>query len=211
VILDVDSTLCGIEGVDWLAARRGPEMAARVVALTEQAMQGLIPLDAVYGERLALIRPSRDDVAALAAAYVGALSRGAADALRRLRAAGLAVVLVSGGLREAILPVALQLGFIAGDVHAVGVAFDGAGAYAGYDRASPLATQAGKRTLVESLALPRPALAVGDGSTDAALRPAVDAFAAFTGFVRREPVVRAADIELSSFDELVELVEVATP
>jgi phosphoserine phosphatase len=211
VILDVDSTLCGIEGVDWLAARRGPEMAARVVALTEQAMQGLIPLDAVYGERLALIRPSRDDVAALAAAYVGALSRGAADALRRLRAAGLAVVLVSGGLREAILPVALQLGFIAGDVHAVGVAFDGAGAYAGYDRASPLATQAGKRTLVESLALPRPALAVGDGSTDAAMRPAVDAFAAFTGFVRREPVVRAADIELSSFDELVELVEVATP
>ena len=211
MILDVDSTLCGIEGVDWLAARRGPEMAARVVALTEQAMQGLIPLDAVYGERLALIRPSRDDVAALAAAYVGALSRGAADALRRLRAAGLAVVLVSGGLREAILPVALQLGFIAGDVHAVGVAFDGAGAYAGYDRASPLATQAGKRTLVESLALPRPALAVGDGSTDAALRPAVDAFAAFTGFVRREPVVRAADIELSSFDELVELVEVATP
>ena len=211
MILDVDSTLCGIEGVDWLAARRGPEMAARVVALTEQAMQGLIPLDAVYGERLALIRPSRDDVAALAAAYVGALSRGAADALRRLRAAGLAVVLVSGGLREAILPVALQLGFIAGDVHAVGVAFDGAGAYAGYDRASPLATQAGKRTLVESLALPRPALAVGDGSTDAAMRPAVDAFAAFTGFVRREPVVRAADIELSSFDELVELVEVATP
>jgi len=211
VILDVDSTLCGIEGVDWLAARRGPEMAARVVALTEQAMQGLIPLDAVYGERLALIRPSRDDVAALAAAYVGALSRGAADALRRLRAAGLAVVLVCGGLREAILPVALQLGFIAGDVHAVGVAFDGAGAYAGYDRASPLATQAGKRTLVESLALPRPALAVGDGSTDAAMRPAVDAFAAFTGFVRREPVVRAADIELSSFDELVELVEVATP
>ena len=211
MILDVDSTLCGIEGVDWLAARRGPEMAARVVALTEQAMQGLIPLDAVYGERLALIRPSRDDVAALAAAYVGALSRGAADALRRLRAAGLAVVLVSGGLREAILPVALQLGFIAGDVHAVGVAFDEAGAYAGYDRASPLATQAGKRTLVESLALPRPALAVGDGSTDAAMRPAVDAFAAFTGFVRREPVVRAADIELASFDELAELVEVATP
>ena len=174
-------------------------------------MQGLIPLDAVYGERLARIRPTRDDVAALAAAYAGALSPGAADAVRRLRAAGVALVLVSGGLREAILPVALQLGFAAGDVHAVAVTFDEAGAYAGYDRASPLATQAGKRAVAESLALPRPALAVGDGSTDAAMRPAVDAFAAFTGFVRREPVVRAADLELASFDELVELVEVATP
>lgn len=211
VILDVDSTVAGIEGIDWLARRRSADLAREVASLTDRAMAGEIALEQVYGERVGRVAPSRDDVAALAAAYVGALSRGAADALRRLRAAGLAVVLVSGGLREAILPVALQLGFIAGDVHAVGVAFDGAGAYAGYDRASPLATQAGKRTLVESLALPRPALAVGDGSTDAALRPAVDAFAAFTGFVRREPVVRAADIELSSFDELVELVEVATP
>ena len=30
VILDVDSTLCAIEGIDWLAAQRGPEVAARI-------------------------------------------------------------------------------------------------------------------------------------------------------------------------------------
>jgi hypothetical protein len=47
-------------------------------------------------------------------------------------------------------------------------------------------------------------LAVGDGATDLAVRPAVDAFAAFTGFVRRDAVVRAADFELSTFDELLE-------
>jgi hypothetical protein len=34
----------------------------------------------------------------------------------------------------------------------------------------------------------------------------VDTFAAFTGFVRREPVVAAADCELHSFDELLDLV-----
>jgi len=206
VVLDVDSTLAGIEGVDWLAARRGAELAARVAELTERAMQGAIPLDAVYGERLALIRPTREDVAALTAAYAAALSPGAPAALRRLRAAAVSVVLVSGGLREAILPVAVELGFKGSDVHAVGVAFDEVGAFAGYDRASPLATQAGKRAVVEALALPRPVLAVGDGSTDAALRPAVDAFAAFTGFVRRDAVVRAADLEISSFDQLVETV-----
>ena len=35
VVLDVDSTLCGVEGIDWLAQRRGPEMADRVRAHRE--------------------------------------------------------------------------------------------------------------------------------------------------------------------------------
>jgi hypothetical protein len=38
------------------------------------------------------------------------------------------------------------------------------------------------------------------------MRPAVDAFAAYVGFVRREPVVRGAEYVITSFDELAELV-----
>jgi len=50
VVLDVDSTLCAIEGIDWLARRRGPAVAAQVAALTDRAMDGAIALDQVYGE-----------------------------------------------------------------------------------------------------------------------------------------------------------------
>jgi phosphoserine phosphatase len=206
VIIDVDSTLTGIEGIDWLAARRGTDVADRVAALTDQAMRGEIALDDVYGERLALVRPSLADVAALADAYARAVAPGAAEALARLRAAGRTVVLVSGGLREAIVPFAATVGVPPADVHAVTVRFDPSGAYAGFDAASPLATQTGKRTVAAGLGLPRPALAVGDGATDAAMRPAVDAFAAFTGFVRRDPVVGGADHDVSSFSQLTELV-----
>jgi phosphoserine phosphatase len=206
VILDVDSTLSGIEGIDWLAARRGADVAARVAELTDRAMRGEIPLDAVYGERLGLVRPSAGDVAELAEAYAGAVAPGAAEAIARLREAGRTVVLVSGGLREAIVPLAASVGVAAGDVHAVGVRFDAAGAYAGFDAASPLTTQGGKRVIAERLGLPRPALAVGDGATDAAMRPAVDSFAAFTGFVRRDRVVSDADHDVSSFSQLTELV-----
>ena len=206
VILDVDSTLTGIEGIDWLAARRGAEVADRVAGLTDRAMRGEIALDDVYGERLALVRPSRDDVAALAEAYARAVAPGAAAALARMRAAGRRVVLVSGGLREAIVPFAATVGVAASDVHAVPVRFDRAGDYAGFDAASPLATQRGKLTVAAGLGLPRPALAVGDGATDAAMRPAVDAFAAYTGFVRRDPVVGGADHDVSSFSQLTELV-----
>jgi phosphoserine phosphatase len=211
VILDVDSTLCGIEGVDWLATRRGGDLAARIAGLTDQAMRGEIALDAVYGERLALIGPTRDDLAALSAAYAQAQAPGAAVAVRRMRAVGVRLALVSGGLREAILPVARELGFADGDVHAVRLTFDAAGTYVDFDRASPLTTQEGKSAVARSLDLPRPVLAVGDGATDAAMRPAVDAFAAFTGFVRREPVVRAADFVIPSFDSLLDILEVATP
>lgn len=206
VILDVDSTLCGIEGIDWLAERRGSEAGAQVTALTDRAMRGEIPLDSVYGERLALVRPGADEIAALADAYSTALAPSAAYAILRLRAAGRRVVLMSGGLREAILPVAARLGIPARDVHAVGVHFGADGAYAGYEVASPLATASGKRAVAESLALPRRILAMGDGATDLAMRPAVDAFAAFTGFVRRDAIAAEADAILSSFDQLVELV-----
>jgi phosphoserine phosphatase len=206
VVLDVDSTLCGIEGIDWLAGRQGAALAARVADLTDRAMQGTIPLDAVYGERLDVVRPTRDDVAALGAAYLASLAPGAAEAVRRLRGAGRRVVLVSGGLREAILPVAAQLGLPAADVHAVAVRFGSDGAYLSHDADSPLATATGKRTVAGSLGLPHRVLAVGDGATDLAMRPAVDAFAAFTGFARRDAVVSAADFVVGSFAQLLELV-----
>ncbi len=206
VVLDVDSTLCGIEGIDWLAAQRGADAAERVAALTDRAMRGEIALDAVYGERLALVRPSRADVAALADAYASSLAPGAAEAVAALHAAGRRVVLVSGGLREAILPVAERIGIQGPDVHAVAMMFDSHGRFASYDVVSPLATATGKRAVAAALALPRRTLALGDGATDLAMRPAVDAFAAFTLFVSRDAVVRAADYVLSSFDQLVELV-----
>ena len=206
VVLDVDSTLCGIEGIDWLAALRSPDLAAEIAALTRRAMAGEFPLEEVYGERLRRIAPTADEIAGLAAAYRERIAPGAGDALDRLRTAGVSVLVVSGGLRPAILPTARALGFEAATVHAVDLAFDSAGAYAGYDRSSPLARQGGKVVVVEALDLPRPILAVGDGVTDLELRPVVDSFAAYTGFVRRDPVAKAADCELPSFDALVSLV-----
>ena len=206
VVLDVDSTLCGLEGIDWLSARRGGDVAAKVASLTDRAMRGEIPLGAVYGERLAMVNPGRDEIAALAIAYQATLAPAAAYAIRQLHDAGRRVVLVSGGVREAILPLASSLGIADREVHAVSLRFSPEGSYAGFDTTSPLATSEGKREIVAALALPRRVLAVGDGATDLAMKPAVDAFAAFVGFARREVVVAAADLTLDSFDQLAELV-----
>jgi phosphoserine phosphatase len=206
VVLDVDSTLCGIEGIDWLATRRGPEAGVRIAELTDRAMNGELALDAVYGERLGVVRPSREDLVALAAEYERALAPGARDAISRIRGAGCRIVLVSGGIRNAILPVARALGIDELDVHAVNVLVDDAGEYETYDAHSPMTTAEGKRGVVAALGLPRRLVAVGDGATDLAIKPVADAFVAFTGFVRREPIVAGADAVVESFDQLVELV-----
>lgn len=206
VILDVDSTLCGIEGIDWLAGRRGAEVGREVTLLTDRAMRGEIALDSVYGARLELVRPGLADIVALSEAYIAALAPGARPAIERLQDAGRRVVLISGGIREAILPVASLIGIPSRDVHAVSVALNAADAYAGFESDSPLATSEGKRAVARRLALPPRVVAVGDGATDLAMRPAVDAFAAFTGFVRRDAVVSGADHVLESFDQLLELV-----
>ena len=176
-------------------------------------MAGELPLDAVYGERLARVRPGRADCAALAEAYQAALAPGAGAALGRLRAAGVRVALASGGIRQAILPLARLLGVAPGDVHAVDVVFDPGGNYFAYDAGSPLATQGGKGEVARRVlgawgVAARPALGCGDGSTDVALRGAgaCDALAAFTGFARREAVVAAANHVVSDFDALAALV-----
>jgi phosphoserine phosphatase len=209
VVIDVDSTLCGVEGIDFLAARRGPAVAAQIVSLTDRAMKGEIPLESIYGRRLTTICPTRADIAALAAEYERTLAPGAANAIDAMRTAGAHPVLVSGGIREAIAPVARKLGFDDVDLHAVSLRFDDAGNYVDFDRSSPLTTQPGKPVLVRALIdegrLQRPVLAVGDGATDAKLVGVVNRFLAYTGFARRASVVAVADGEVASFAELAQI------
>jgi phosphoserine phosphatase len=114
--------------------------------------------------------------------------------------------MVSGGLRQAILPLAATVGVSEHDVHAVSVFFDEDGEYAGFEESSLLTQQTGKRTTVGNMRLKGPTLAVGDGMTDCEMKAVVNSFAAFTGFTRREPVIERADFVIDNFDQLRELV-----
>jgi phosphoserine phosphatase len=206
VVLDVDSTLSGVEGIDWLAALRGAEVQAWSASLTEQAMEGKLPIEAVYGERMRKVKPARADIERLGRVYVERIAPGARETLAELRQHGIELAMVSGGLREAILPLARELGVEGKRVHAVSVFFDGDGGYAGFDERSLLTQQTGKRATVRDMGLTGPILAVGDGMTDCEIKPVVDSFAAFTGFTRREPVIQRADFVIENFDQLRDLV-----
>lgn len=202
VVFDVDSTLAAIEGIDWLAALRDPEIARESEELTAKAMAGEMPIEAVYTRRLARIRPTGAELLMLADAYQHTAEAGARELIAELQAAKVHVHLLSGGLRASIIPLALQLGVPADRVHAVSLARDEDGTFSLLDGEQPLATQQGKPLTVQRLQLRTPVVMVGDGSTDAAVRGVVDSFIAYTGVARREKVVAVADAEARSFEEL---------
>lgn len=210
VVIDVDSTLCGVEGIDFLAERRGADVRDEIVALTDRAMKGEIRLESVYERRLAMIRPTAADLRVLSEAYVSSLAPGAKEAIADMRSAGAKIVLVSGGIREAIAPVARRMGFADDELFAVSLVLSPSGQYVGIHQPAPLTTQQGKpkvvSALIENGRLTRPLLAVGDGATDAMLAGVADKFAAYVGFARRESVVERADMEIGSFAELASVV-----
>lgn len=191
VIFDCDSTLSGVEGIDELAGAHRDAIAA----LTDAAMRGELRLEEVYGRRLDIVRPSREQVEALGRLYVERLVPDARETVEALRAEGIGVRIVSGGLLPAVRAVARALALPDEHVAAVDLRFTADGSYAGWDQASPLARSLGKRTQLEAWngTLARPVMLVGDGMTDLEARPPADAFVAFAGIVAREQVLAAAD------------------
>jgi phosphoserine phosphatase len=206
VVLDVDSTLSDVEGIDWLAALRGRDVEKWSESLTAKAMAGGLPIEAVYAERMALVKPTRAEIDELGRVYLQRMAARAPEIIAELSHHNVDVVMVSGGLREAILPLAKELGIPEQKVHAVSVFFAADGAYAGFDDRSPFTQQTGKRRVVEKMGLRAPVLAVGDGMTDAEMKPVVSSFVAFTGFKHRAPVVELADYVIENFDQLRNLV-----
>ncbi|HEV8214879.1 MAG TPA: HAD family hydrolase [Gemmatimonadaceae bacterium] len=206
VILDVDSTISGIEGISWLAARSGDIIARRVASLESQAASGVMPHEDAYAASFAAIRPRREMVDALSHAYIDTIDPYCEDAVRQLRRAGIRVILVSNAPRHALLRLAYFLGVDLDDVHAVDIRFDAIGAYAGFDASSLLVRRDGKRLLLDTLDIARPVLVVGGALSDLAMREAADAFAAFTGFVHHDGVVERADAVVESFPQLASMV-----
>jgi phosphoserine phosphatase len=194
VIFDCDSTLSRIEGVEALAS----EYRSEVAALTDAAMSGTVPLEEVYGRRLDLIQPTMADLERVGRQYVAERVPGVEDTVARLRREGVAVRVISGGLRQAVLVLTRFLGLPDKDVAAVEVRFDAAGRYQGYDEASPLARAGGKEEVLRSWGrdTPGPTMLVGDGATDLEAKDAVDLFVAYTGVVSRPAVVAGADVVL---------------
>lgn len=193
ICFDCDSTLSRVEGIDELARRNG--LFEQVAALTDAAMNGELALEEVYGKRLAMIKPDKAAMDWLANLYIAEMVDGVAETIKTLQENGKLIHIISGGLRQAILPLAALLDIPEERVHAVDVEFDEQGQYLGYALHSPLAVSGGKARICRRLRMQHNSLVmVGDGKTDLEAKLAGAYMIGFGGVVQRPLVQEQADL-----------------
>lgn len=195
ICFDCDSTLCKIEGIDELAKRAG--LGDAMTALTDAAMNGFVPLEDIYEQRLTLIKPDRAAINWLAEYYIAELITGASEVITTLLAQGKQVHIISGGLRAAIVPVARALGLPSSHVHGVDIYFNSDGSYHDFDRNSPLARTGGKAVVAGSLRQDGSLVMIGDGKTDMEAKQAGAYTIGFGGVVERAIVRELADVYIA--------------
>jgi phosphoserine phosphatase len=207
ICFDCDSTLSSVEGIDELARLRGPEIFRQVEALTEDAMNGKIRIEEIFGLRLAAIRPTLEDAAAVGRRYLESVEPTAKDTVAALSSAGWTCLIISGGFRQAIRPLADFLGIER--IEAVDLFFAADGSYRDYDAAYPSTRSGGKVDIINRLReefRPEKVVMVGDGVSDLETAPVVDLFVGFGGFATRQKVKREAAAFITSLAAVPALV-----
>ena len=207
VVFQVDATISGIDGLTWLSSRRDAASAAFLVSLQREAVEAKWSATTHARARLAHLRPRRAEVNELGAAYLAALTPGAATAVQAFRRAGIAVSLASDVGAEALFGVATALGVSPDELRAPRLRFDALGAYVGCDlggSGAELDEDAASRAPAAATTSRR-TLFVGTRRSPVFAPRGTDAFIAFSGVVAREGRPDA-ETSVSSFHDLTALV-----
>lgn len=194
VYFDCDSTLSSIEGVDELLQFVDEALRRDIAALTDQAMNGALPLAEVYETRLQKLAPRRAQLDEVGAHYVQNVVPDGAETIAALQHLGKHIGVVSGGLLTPVQHLARHLGIPLEHAHAVPLVFDERGDYVDFDRRSPLWQNGGKIPVVQGApAHHHPMAFVGDGVTDLETQGHVARFVGFGGVVARDAVRARAE------------------
>jgi len=135
--------------------------------------------------------------------YVEQVEPTAQATIARLKTAGWTPVILSGGFRQAIGPLAAHLGI--DRVEAVDLCFDAVGEYTGYDGNFPTTRSGGKPEFLARLKrelAPARTVMVGDGASDLEAKPVVDLFVGFGRYTERAKVKAGAHAFIHSLADL---------
>jgi phosphoserine phosphatase len=208
LLFDCDSTLSAIEGIDELGRLRGPEVFKAVEDMTTKAMDGSTPMESIFAKRLDMIKPTLKELESIGQKYIQQVEPTALDTIKKLKADGWIVMIVSGGFTQAIRPLAQYLGIER--VEAVELRFNPDGSYAGYVESCPTAKSKGKNVVALKLRDEFKAyqtVLVGDGASDLEVKGDVDKMIGFGRYTPRPKVKAGADAFITSLDQLISLLD----
>lgn len=200
-MVDVDSCLTGVEGIDELGKMYGIEKVIR--ALTRGPLDGnnKMTFTETFPKRLNLIRPKEEDIKIEAQIYLDNIIKDVFKVFQVLRSAGVDIRLLSAGFKNAMDKLAEYLRIPLEKIYANTLLFDENGNYMGFDETNPLCREGGKKQIIENLLnkkeIESSVAIIGDSVSELETEPETDFRIGFGGFVSRERVVKEADIFLT--------------
>ena len=207
VFFDLDSTLCKIEGLDYLAKLKGKK--EKVSELTKQAMEGKIPFKEAIVKKLSIVRPSKKDLRVLSQTYIKNISPSAKELIKKLFKAKAEVFIITGSFKTAVYPLAEFLGIKKKNVFANEIIFDEKGDYKGLNLNNPLTENGGKPKIVGQILSkqkkPFYSIFIGDSITDLETQKIVDLFIGYTGVIEREIIKRKAKVSVKDLAEVAKI------
>ncbi len=207
IVFDCDSTLSSIEGIDELAREKGAEIFQEVETLTNAAMNGEVALDEVFSRRLEIIQPNLATCQKIEQLYIDTVEPTAMATLAELRKQGFTIIILSGGFKRLIEPLAAHLGIER--VEAVPLILDDAGNFVKFDNTYPTTYNGGKPQIIEKLKAeysPERIIMVGDGVSDLETKSNVDMFVGYGKYTDRQKVREESDHFIYSLADLLDLV-----
>lgn len=210
-VIDFDNTFTKVEGLDELAniALEGHPnqnyIVNQIKDLTDMGMNGDISFSESLQKRIALLSANQSHIQKL----IDLLRTKVSDSFQRnkhfLSEHKDHIYIVSSGFKEFIVPIVTEMGVLEKHVFANEFIFDANGQIIGFDKNNVLASDGGKKKLLETLQLQGDIYAIGDGYTDYELKESglANRFYAFTENVERQKVVSVADNIIGSLDEFL--------
>jgi len=206
ICFDVDSTVITEEGIDVLATSLG--VGDAVSKLTASAMGGTTLFQNALKARLDLIKPSIENLENIQKEHPLQFTPRLKELIEILHKKGKNIYLVSGGFRQMINPIALQLGISVSNIYANNLFFTEDGEYNGFDTNEPTSKDGGKAKVIQDLIDKydyKCVIMIGDGATDMQARPPAKAFIGYGGIIERKKVKNGADWFIKDFNEILSI------
>jgi D-3-phosphoglycerate dehydrogenase / 2-oxoglutarate reductase len=219
LIIDFDSTFIQTEGLEVLAeivlenSENKQEILQEIQRITNLGMSGKMSFGESLRTRLKLFAPTKNHLNLLVNKLKTQISSSIIKNKDFFIDNAANIYIVSGGFIEWIEPIVDEFGIPKANILANKFKFNDQGEVTDIDHDIPLAHAKGKPKVVKGLNLTGEIIAIGDGYTDYEIKKenVAHKFFAFTENIKREEVAQLADLECTSFDELINYLETNKP
>ena len=211
LIIDFDSTLISVETLEYLAdisiknSYKKKELVKKISHYTNLAMNGEIAFEESLDRRFDLMKICRSDINNTIIQLQNKIDQSFLNNIHFFKKYIHSIYVVSGGFKSIISPVLNSIFKANWNIYANEFVFDDKGVVVGVERDGFLSISKGKVKLVESLNLDKDIIVVGDGYTDYEIKKFNIAkyFLAYTKHIKRDNVIRYADLICQDFDEVI--------